>query len=335
MYYEITDWYEKNKRDLPFRYYSEPYPVWVSEIMAQQTKIETMIPYFLNWMDLFPTIESCASAPLTSILKAWEGLGYYRRARFLHLGCKYIVENHNGVFPSEYRDIIKIPGIGEYTASAISSIVYNQKRAAVDGNVLRVVSRVIEYDQSIDTATARQHVSKVVTEWMSESHLCDCSSFTQGLMEIGALVCLPANPLCDECPLKMKCGAYKNDTWTGYPIRKKSNRVPSYDYDVFLVIKENRLLVSEDWSDGLMLGLLRLPQHPINNAHPFVDAEYKGTASHIYSHKKWRMNVFVAALKEETFIPQHTKWVSFDSVYEYPWITAHKKIIQTYLQIKG
>jgi A/G-specific adenine glycosylase len=330
MYEEIVTWYTQNKRDLLFRKYSDPYAVWVSEIMAQQTKIETMLPYFERWMKQFPTIASCASASENNVLKMWEGLGYYRRAKLLHKGCAHILNNHSGIFPVEYDDILNIPGIGDYTAAAIYSIVFNGKKAAIDGNVIRIVSRVFEIKNDSTSVKTKKEILTTVDSWMSECKVCNYSDFTQGLMEIGALICTPKSPKCSICPLKEKCSAFLHDTQLDYPKRPQKKVSPVFEYDVLIINKNNKLLVSEDWSDGLMIGLTRLPQVTRENLHQFNIINNLGELTHVFSHKKWKLTIYIASLKEGFSIPKSWHWLDSTEAEATPFITAHKKILASY-----
>ena len=330
MYQEIVQWYQHNKRDLVFRNYSDPYAIWVSEIMAQQTKIETMIPYFRQWMKQFPSIESCASAAEIDVLKAWEGLGYYRRAKLLHKGCIFVMENYSGTFPNGYNDILKIPGIGEYTAAAIYSIVFNGKKAAIDGNVIRIVSRINEIESDSTNIATKRTITNIVELWMNECEKCDFSDFTQGLMEIGALICTPKKPKCFECPLQEYCSALYNETQLEYPVKPQKKISPIIEYDVLIIEKNNLLLVSEDWSDGLMSGLTRLPQINRSSLNEFDVKEEIGKLTHVFSHKKWRLTIFVASIKANYILPVTWHWMDSSEIKSSPFVTAHKKILENY-----
>lgn len=330
MYLKIVQWYQKNKRDLIFRKYTDPYAIWVSEIMAQQTQIETMLPYFERWMKKYPTISSCASAHINEVLKMWEGLGYYRRAKLLHQGCNYVLKNHSGIFPTDYIDIHKIPGIGEYTAAALYSIVFNGKKAAIDGNVIRIVSRVNEIQDNSASVKTKKKITEIVEGWMSDCVQCNYSDFTQGLMEIGALICTPKNPKCIECPLKEECLAFTNETQLNYPVKVQKKVSPVLEYDVLIIEKDNKLLVTENWSDGLMIGLTRLPQIDRSQLYTFNIIDTIGEMTHIFSHKKWLLTIHVCAIDNAFEIPSSWRWLNIEDINITPFITAHKKIITNY-----
>lgn len=329
MYRKIVDWYEENKRDLEFRKYNDPYSIWISEIMAQQTKIDTMIPYFKRWMFELPTIDDCANASIEKVLKLWEGLGYYRRAKLLHQGCIYVKEQHNSVFPSELENIKKIPGIGDYTAAAISSIVFNKPTPAIDGNVIRVVSRIFTIEEDTTKSSTKKHIYNIVKSWMENNDDYNYSSFTQGLMEIGALICTPRNPNCAHCPLNESCYAYKTNNQEHFPLKKMKKKIPFVEYAVLIAIVNNKILVSNDWSDGLMKGLIRLPQVDLDELENYQDYEVVGSYSHIFTHKKWKLNICVFN-KEFIDLKNSWYWLEIDKINEVALITAHKRILEKY-----
>jgi A/G-specific adenine glycosylase len=325
---ELVEWYRLNKRDLPFRWNKDPYSIWVSEIMAQQTRIDTMLPYFDRWMKQFPDIRTCAEADESQILKAWEGLGYYRRAKMLWAGAKLIVNEFNGEFPSDYASIIKIPGIGEYTAAAISSIAFDQPVAAVDGNVLRVISRILMSERDIAKDSTKKYVAQILNEWMTGA---DPSDFTQGLMELGALVCKVTNPECSKCPLKDNCLSFRHDAQDKYPIKSASKKPVSESYIVYVIIDNDHLLVSSDWSDGLMEGYLRLPQMNPDTV-VFDIEESLFSYKHVFSHKTWNLSVVRSSVKKESTLLDHWRWMPLSEVDSQPWISAHRKILLKYLK---
>jgi A/G-specific adenine glycosylase len=325
---ELISWYRENKRELPFRLNKDPYSVWVSEIMAQQTRIETMLPYYERWMKQFPDIQTCAEADENDILKAWEGLGYYRRAKMLWAGTKMIIQDFDGVFPKNYHDIIAIPGIGDYTAAAISSIAFDQPVAAVDGNVLRVMSRVLMMDRNIAKEATKKYVSQVLDNWMV-GH--EPSDFTQGLMELGALVCKVSSPECEKCPIKTHCLAYRHSAQSNFPVKTPSKKQTIESFVVHIIVDEERLLVSSDWSDGLMEGYLRLPQ--VSHDSTFFDiVESLFTFKHVFSHKIWNLTVAKSKVRQDVALLPYWKWLHFSELDAQPWISAHRKILSDVLK---
>ncbi len=320
---QLQRWYLENSRDLPFRKTREGYSVWVSEIMAQQTRIETMLLYYERWMSRWPTIQSLAEAQESDVLKMWEGLGYYNRARNLYNGAKMLVREENGEFPTSYAKILKIPGIGPYTAAAIASIVYDEKVAAIDGNVSRVVSRLMKIEAEISCASAQTIVGEKMKDWIDESipHV-----FTQAMMELGALVCTPKSPDCDHCPVREHCLADRDQTAERYPIKKAKAKVPTEKYDCFLVRDNSgNIGVISDGDDGLMAGYYRFPVASQIDRTALKDIERIDTQKHVFSHKIWE-TTYYRAKAEISFEP--LLWVSEEELDALPLITAHRKFLK-------
>ena len=219
---KLLQWFHENARPLPWRRRYRPYEVWVSEIMLQQTQVETALPYFKRWMKVFPTIRSLAESDEKKVLKLWEGLGYYSRARNIHESAKLIMKKYNGIFPKNYEAILSLKGIGRYSAGAISSIAFNQEKPIVDGNILRVLSRLYAIEKPIDVEKNK------ALFWELEESLIpkgEARYFNQALMELGALVCSTKNPSCAVCPIRKFCAACKNDSAENYPVRKKRKKI--------------------------------------------------------------------------------------------------------------
>jgi len=325
---KIVNWYRINKRNLPFRSTNDPYLIWVSEVMAQQTRIETMLPYYERWIKKYPTIINLAASNIDDVLKSWEGLGYYRRARYLHSGALFIQEKHNGIFPTSIESIREIPGIGDYTSAAIASIVFKENTPAIDGNVIRVVSRISMIEENSTSSKVRTMIKDIVSNWM---YNVNSSDLTQGLMELGALICLPRNPKCDLCPLKRDCVARENNKQNTIPIKSSKKGKSIHRYRTFICTNDKEILVSTEWSDGLMKGLYRLPQIEEKDATPFLVSTYLGTTKHIYSHKIWVMDIYSAKGVFEIERQSEWKWININDVQKLPWISAHRKILETYL----
>lgn len=329
--YLIINWYRKNKRDLPFRLNKDPYSIWVSEIMAQQTKIDTMIPYYNNWMKEFPDVYTLAAASLEEILKAWEGLGYYRRVRMMHAASKEIVNKYQGNFPHDINLIKTIKGIGDYTAAAIASIAFNQKEPAVDGNVLRVMTRFFADESDISKNKTKKDIKKKLYDLMGDD---DFGDFTQGLMELGALICTIKKPLCDSCPLQADCLAYQRNMQNNLPINLQQKRVIEIDFNTYIIIDNGKLLISKDWSDGLMEGYYRLPQ---NNKQLDITMEglsFLGKSKHVYSHRIWRMDIYSGSkLPKSELWKNDLFWEDVNKAYQLIWISAHRKIIEKFILI--
>lgn len=216
---DLIDWYEREKRDLPWRKSQDPYRVWVSEIMLQQTRVDTVIPYYQRFMEKFPTIEALANADEDDVLKAWEGLGYYSRARNLQAAVREVHESYNGVVPDNPKELGKLKGIGPYTKGAILSIAYNIPEPAVDGNVMRVLSRILSIWDDIAKPKTRKVFEEAVYYLISKENP---SSFNQALMELGAMVCTPTSPSCLLCPVREHCAAFSEGVQAELPVKTKA-----------------------------------------------------------------------------------------------------------------
>ena len=229
----ILSWYKKNKRDLPWRKNSDPYTVWISEIILQQTRIDQGLPYYLNFVKKYPNISSLAKANEQDVLILWQGLGYYSRARNLLKTAKTIVKTLNGKFPETQVELKKLNGIGEYTANAISSICFNEKRAVVDGNVYRVISRFYGIDKPINNSVGKKYFSEIAQDLAPNK---SCGDYNQGIMDFGSLICKPKNPLCMECVLANNCIAKKTNSIDYFPvkIKGKAPKIVHFNYIVFL-----------------------------------------------------------------------------------------------------
>ena len=310
----LLAWYEKNKRTLPWRGDPTPYETWVSEIMLQQTRVETVKPYFARWTAAFPTVFELAKADEETVLKLWEGLGYYSRARNLHKAAKVVVEEYGGELPKDKKQLQKLPGIGAYTAGAILSIAFGEREPAVDGNVLRVVSRLLADPFDITDVKVREKVADMLRPLMPEKRTSD---FTQAMFEIGALVCLPDEDYrCEECPLTGFCAAYRKNRQDDFPVKPIKKAKKEENITVFVLRYGGKYALRRRPDKGLLAGLYELP-----NERGFLSVEeakklYPGkikklpAATHVFTHVVWRMigyeidlttapsNVFFATAEE-------------------------------------
>ena len=229
----ITDWYQQHQRSLPWRQTKDAYRIWLSEIILQQTHVQQGLPYYIKFLSTFPTIEKLAQAQEAEVLHLWQGLGYYSRARNMHFTAKYIIENYEGVFPSEYKKILSLKGIGEYTAAAIASFAFNLPYAAIDGNVLRVVSRLYGNEEDINLNTTKKVITTLANDMMGKS---DPALFNQSMMEFGALQCKASNPNCENCPVQENCFAYLNNKVKELPLKINKTKVRNRFFN-YLIIK--------------------------------------------------------------------------------------------------
>ncbi|NBR15188.1 MAG: A/G-specific adenine glycosylase [Flavobacteriales bacterium] len=287
----MVDWYQNFKRDLPWRNTRNPYKIWLSEIILQQTRVDQGLPYYEKFISHYPTVFELANADEQEILNDWQGLGYYSRARNLHKTAKEIVALYNGVFPDNYQDLLKLTGIGPYTAAAISSFAFDEVKAVVDGNVYRVLSRFYDIEEAIDSTTGKKNFDKLANELIDSTQP---ATYNQAIMEFGALQCVPVNPNCEICPLRMQCLSFKNKTIALRPVKtKKTKTTLRYFVYEIKVNKSNKFILEKREGKGIWQGLYQFPlkefvsqvekDHYIENLKSdFVSKEYK----HILSHQR-------------------------------------------------
>ncbi len=253
----LINWYLKNKRDLPWRHTSDPYYIWLSEIMLQQTKVAQGLPYYLKFLENFPTVHDLADAPREKIMKLWQGLGYYSRARNLHDTAIYISRELNGSFPSTFIELIKLKGVGDYTASAIASSSFGEAVAAVDGNVFRVLARYFGIDTAINSPQGLKEFKALSQELLGDENPRD---YNQAIMEFGAVHCKPQNPLCDSCPFSNSCLAFNNRLISTFPVKLKKGKIKEryFNYLVFRT-QEKTTALEKRTGKGIWQGLYQFP----------------------------------------------------------------------------
>ncbi len=296
---KLTNWYTTHYRSFPWRDSPDPYRVWVSEIMLQQTRIEAVLPYYTRFMAVCPRVEDLAALPQERLLKLWEGLGYYSRARNLQKAAQVIVNDYQGVFPADYDKLLRLPGVGEYTAGAIASIAFDIPVPAVDGNVMRVLARLTGDETDVLSAKAKQHYASIVRQMLPQKH---AGRFNQALMELGETVCLPrANPDCAHCPWQAMCCAYAAGRTAQLPrrARKKPRRIEKRLLGVVCIVGDvPRVLLHKRDGAGLLANLWELPnaltQDEDTLLPPSIMAQCRydcnlGDAKHIFSHVEWHM----------------------------------------------
>lgn len=307
----IARWYEGNRRPLPWRLAPTPYHVWLSEIMLQQTRIEAVIPYYERFLSQLPTVEALARVEDDRLMKLWEGLGYYSRARNLKKAAEQIVRQYGGELPREAAELKKLPGIGEYTAGAIASIAYGQPEPAVDGNVLRVMTRLLACGEDVAAAKTRAHITALLRESYPSGR--DAALLTEGIMELGETVCIPnGEARCPQCPLREHCLAHREGSVERYPVRapKKERRVE--ERTVLLLRHGERYAIRKRPAQGLLARLWEFP----NTEGKLSEAEaaaYAGTlgvsvctcvpcgkAKHIFTHVEWHMSAYLMDCEQES-----------------------------------
>lgn len=338
----LLAWYEANKRDLPWRRLRDPYAIWVSETMLQQTRVETVIPYWERWLTIFPTVEALAQAPESDVLKAWEGLGYYSRARNLQKAAQAVCERHAGVVPDTLDEMRALPGVGPYTAGAVLSIAYDRDVPAVDGNVFRVLSRLFLIEEDIMKPKSRKTFESIAAYMIPEGQ---AASFNQGLMELGATVCIPKNPRCHNCPVQETCMAFAEGVQEEFPVKEKKKPPRPVDMTAALLRDGDQLLIRRRPDTGLLAGLWEFPggeraegetleqalvRH-LQEAHGITvqPESLFATVEHTFSHLHWTMRVYDCAIVEGTVrVSEDVRWVPVDKLEDYAFPVAHGKIVK-------
>ena len=331
----IVEWYSASRRVLPWRESPTPYHVWISEIMLQQTRIEAVIPYYERFLAELPDVRALAEVGEDRLLKLWEGLGYYSRARNLKKAAIVIMDEYSGTFPQTYAELVKLPGIGEYTAGAIASICFDEKVPAVDGNVLRVIARV----QGSKENVLLPQTKKTVTEQLKKIMPQRAGAFNEGLMELGELVCLPNGAsLCDSCPLNKQCTAYKKGLTEHLPVRVKKMKRRRADKTVFMIIAaDGRIAIEKRPDTGLLSGMYQLPNvegfHTEEELREILqewrieptDITFTKEAKHVFTHIDWYMKSYRVKVQQTN---SHFLWVTEDELKTaYPLPTAFQKLL--------
>ena len=299
----IKDWYNRHKRDLPWRKKKDPYRVWLSEIILQQTRVAQGLPYYLNFIEKYPTVFDLASAPEQDVMKTWEGLGYYSRARNLLAAAKTVVNTHNGKFPDNYKDLLTLRGVGPYTAAAVASICFDEAVPVIDGNVFRVISRVFGVDHDIALASSRKVFEKILNELIPQDNPGD---FNQGLMEMGALVCTPGMPDCPSCELREFCFAFKHGSQTSLPVKKKKTRVRQRTFHYYVWEHQGKLAMKKRNSGDVWEGLydFHLEEDDdliANEPHEHYNTTGQKTLEHVLSHQKIKATFYHQKVDDPAF----------------------------------
>lgn len=319
---DLLEWYHENRRDLPFRRSRDPYQIWISEIMAQQTRIQALLEHFEKFIQLFPDVKTLAEADEDEVLKAWQGLGYYSRARNLQKAARQCVEFYNSALPKTKQELLTLAGVGDYTAGAIASIAYNEKVSAVDGNVIRVFSRLFYITDSVSKASGKQKITNLVEQSLPE----DVSSYNQALMELGALVCLPKNPKCDICPIQNYCIGYAKNDVSRLPIKdtKKARRI-EHKKIYIPVSKDGKFIkLSKRDEKGLLAGLYGFEERKPVKIYKEVRLE---DYTHVFSHVEWHMEGYLV------YTDPDSSFISLEEAEKLAVPTAFQSFYQQALEI--
>jgi A/G-specific adenine glycosylase len=298
---KLLRWYGSRRRSLPWRERPRPYAVWVAEIMAQQTRLETMLPYFRRWLRTFPNIKSLGNASERQVLALWEGLGYYSRARNLRKAAQVVMAKHGGRLPADWDALRALPGIGDYTAGAIASLAFGLDKAAVDGNAMRVLARVFNVAQPADTSAGRARLCQLATEHLPAGRAAD---YNQALMDLGARVCTPRAPKCASCPLAAICDARRLGIQEQRPVKSKDQAAPLRKFSAAVIWQAGKVLVLQRPARGLLAGMWEFPNIQASGKAglrrmlgkdlglDLTIGQRLGTYDHAYSHFRARLQVF-------------------------------------------
>ncbi|MES2589225.1 MAG: A/G-specific adenine glycosylase [Bacteroidota bacterium] len=304
----ICDWYRRNKRDLPWRESKNPYFIWLSEIILQQTRVDQGMNYYLKFIKHYPTVSDLALADEQEVLNDWQGLGYYSRARNLHASAKIIYEKYHGIFPNKYEEILNLKGVGTYTAAAISSFAFDLPYAVLDGNVFRVLSRVFDIGTAIDSNEGKKEFSQLAQEILP---LNNASEYNQAIMEFGALYCKPTNPDCQNCEINSKCLSFANKTIENRPLKIGKTKIRKRYFYYFILTDFKELIITKRTENDIWKHLFEFPKFEFENEqdlseieeklkalYPFLSLKTFTEKKHILSHQHIFSTFFVLELKD-------------------------------------
>lgn len=339
----LLAWFAKHKRALPWRASRDPYRVWVSEVMLQQTQAATVIPFYERFLERFPDLAALAGADDTALMKAWEGLGYYARARNMRAAARTILREHDGRLPVSREALLQLPGFGPYTAAAVASLAFGADCAAVDGNVMRVLARVYAVDTDIRQTSTRRRLQQLADGLLPTGR---AGEFNEALMELGALVCRPKNPACDACPIRRFCRAFQEGRARDLPVKSAKPAVPHHEIAIGLVHRRGKVLIALRPAEGLLGNLWEFPggkRHADESLadccrreikeETGLDVEVEQTFAvvpHAYTHFRITLHAFHCRYtggRAEPRTSQAVRWVTLDELDEYAFPKANKQII--------
>ncbi len=337
----ILSWYYKNKEDFPWRLTNDPYKIWISEIMLQQTQVKTVIPFYQNWVKKFPTIYDVASAPDEVLFKYWEGLGYYNRVNNFRIACNEIIKSYNGVIPQTKSELMDLKGIGDYTSSAIASIAFKKNNYVVDGNVKRIMARILCLKDF-----SKPSVKKMDKFLSANIDSTNPGDFNQSLMDLGRSICKPRKPLCKSCPISSACKSYLNNNTHKYPIlKKKKNKLPHYEIGVGIIWHNNKVLITKRKKNALLGGLWEFPGGKVMKNESIQNcikreiseelsinvkvSSFITEVNHRYSHFSINLHAYHCFYKNGDIVcnaADDWKWISISQLNQFPFPKANHYI---------
>jgi len=337
-------WYRVHGRDLPWRGTADPYAIWISEIMLQQTQVATVLPYYERFLSRFPTVRDLAAAPLDDVLKAWEGLGYYARARHLHRAANEIMTRFGGKFPSRFDEILSLPGIGRSTAGAIATIALGQRYPILDGNVKRVLCRYFCVEEDPKKKEAEKKLWDYSEKLLPRD---EADDYTQAIMDLGATLCIPAEPRCPLCPVRKRCKAFEKGIQERLPAKTAGKSIPERDYVAGVLFRREKVLIRRRPAEGLLGGLWEFPGGRVDLERGDRAFEKKltgilqkeipwmvdrwapfGKIKHTFTHFKMTLHVFSGRVESRPGKnSDEQKWVAMEELSDYAFSSAHQKIL--------
>ena len=338
----LLSWYQKSARDLPWRKISDPYKIWISEVMLQQTTVATVIPYYERWIKVFPTLESVAQAPIEKILKLWQGLGYYQRAKNVKKTAKIIGNEYGGKFPRDPQALKKLPGFGPYTTGAVLSIAFNQPSTIIDANVRRVIMRQLALKGFADTSQDKR-IKNFLEKRMPAQN---SGTFNQALMELGAVICRPKEPVCILCPIKESCAGYRKGIQELIP-EIKPRVINDIEAVIALLKKDDKYFIQKRAPKGLLADLWEFPGGKVEKGESLIDAlnremreelnvavrkaEFVMTLQHFYTQYRVHLTAFRCELDSYPSSDSTHRWVSVAQLFQYPMPSGSAKIVDKLL----
>ncbi len=310
----LLDWYQQNQRDLPWRRTNDPYAIWLSEVILQQTRVDQGMPYWFHFMEAFPTATDLANADEQEVLRLWQGLGYYSRARNLQAAAKVIRDEYHGIFPNQYGQIRSLKGIGDYTAAAIGSIAFDLPHAVVDGNVYRFLSRLFAISTPIDSTIGKKEFSELANELLDKNNP---GIFNQALMEFGAMQCKPSNPDCSICPFMQHCQSYTSNSVSEYPVKSKKTKTRNRYFNFLILSDEKNTIIQKREAKDIWQGLYQFPLiESENKNHSTIDLSNADVAQHLKgsSYNMVKASTVVKHILSHQIIYAKFWWIKLENI---------------------